>query len=478
MLEVHPLAARAQGYAYPSQRSKLGHRFHAKAYYEPDRLLQLLDESGADWIVVESGYVDADFRDEFVNFYATIHLSVPDRCERIHAFSLNGSLGSEHELLPVGANYLGFIVVRPWPATAVGRTCLPPPRHLEPYVSCYAATSVSLLGQEYVAFGFPFTAQDYHYTTCGPTSLWMVALYHHLVNRSNRVFVSDIVGRGKLDKARRPGQGEDPAALATMLDAAGLPSSVYSYNAMGREAQATACRYLNSRVPVLLVAKKHRHVCVLVGYGRDRKGRFFFVAADEGDRPYVRVAKRSRLVDGAAQMIISFPGKLYSSGAAAEALAQQHLRALVVDDPSLAAVVPWSIDSRPRRSRLRRPRLRAYVTRGSTYQRDLEFRGMAEPTARQLRALSLSRWVWVVEFHDRRAYDDGRASVVAEMVVDGTSSERNGRVLAGYVMGRPFAGQDEDLVDIAVYDGFSDGETGWLSTGSALDDRSVAPVAP
>lgn len=96
-----------------------------------DAVFDVARRNGATRAYLEREYIDADFRDEFANFYAQTFRNIPDRCERLHFFD--------------GTRYLGFIVMRPVLGQPVCRTLLQPPADLEPHVSCATAMVVWLV---------------------------------------------------------------------------------------------------------------------------------------------------------------------------------------------------------------------------------------------------------------------------------------------------------------------------------------------
>src|SRR4051794_27675787 len=55
----------------------------------------------ADRCLLETGYIDSDFRDELANFYIRTYREIPGRCDRLHFFRS----GKETQ------EYLGFTVL-------------------------------------------------------------------------------------------------------------------------------------------------------------------------------------------------------------------------------------------------------------------------------------------------------------------------------------------------------------------------------
>ena len=87
--------------------------------------------------MVERDYIDQDFRDEYVNHYATTYRALPNRCRRLHFFSTED--GQDR--------YLGYSVLRPVRAHPTCRTVIAPPDELLPFVSCLCTSTVRPYGR-------------------------------------------------------------------------------------------------------------------------------------------------------------------------------------------------------------------------------------------------------------------------------------------------------------------------------------------
>lgn len=225
-------------------------------------ILEKIEGLKATSALLEVEYVDPDYRDEFVHYYAFTYRSLPTRCARLHFFRRRD--GGDH--------YLGFCVLRPIGEHPVCRTMIVPPDELERYVSCTVSTTVHPLGRELQVRGFPFMEQDAQYGSCAHASIWMVSLYHHLAHGAPRRLMSDIT-RGAAARTEllrtAPSQGLSKVQVGAALQHLGLDPIVYDTAVLGARSSiaAAACRYLNSALPVILATPGH--ATVLVGYGRD-----------------------------------------------------------------------------------------------------------------------------------------------------------------------------------------------------------------
>jgi hypothetical protein len=135
-------------------------------------------------VIVEPHYFDRDYLSEFAAFYCTSSAGYPNCCRRLHYFSadvdrtlLAAAAGGDrvaHEALQ--RSYLGFIVLRPFPATPFGRTVLrwyrdetpQLPRVVEPT----RAYTCHLAGIQLKVEGLAWQQQDTGVGACATVALW------------------------------------------------------------------------------------------------------------------------------------------------------------------------------------------------------------------------------------------------------------------------------------------------------------------
>lgn len=365
-------------------------------------VLATIQSLGAALAVLEPEYIDADYRDEYVHYYAYTYRPLPTRCGRLHFF------GEEEDGLDP---YLGYCVLRPIRDHPVCRTVIAPPSDLAPYVSCVTHSVVHPSGQLLKVAGFPFMEQDSLYGVCAHASIWMVALYHHLEHGTPRQLMSNI-RTGAISHQERfrvaPSDGLSEQQVGAALQHIGLDAIQYSLAERPRNTiAATICRYLNSRLPVILTTR--RHVTVLIGYGYDRSGRLFFVQHDESRGPYRRYALAD-LLDAFRLLLVPVPGKIYLTGESAEIRAETIFANLLADESPAQALDMDTL------------RLRTYVTRSGDYKIDMERRGLGPLLRDHHKFVGTSTWIWVVELQDLTAATSSPACVIGEVAFDATSS--------------------------------------------------------
>jgi hypothetical protein len=137
-------------------------------------------------IVVESDYVDKDYLDDFMAYYANCFTEYGRRCSRLHFFSIDFTKTNFDDLLrgkttiidhaKLNDAYLGFMVVKPLPQTIIGRTCLKTydtdggRRHY----SVVRNYDVSLFGLALKVESLAFQEQDHVVSACATSALWSV----------------------------------------------------------------------------------------------------------------------------------------------------------------------------------------------------------------------------------------------------------------------------------------------------------------
>jgi hypothetical protein len=388
-----------------------------------ERVVRRAIAAGADSVLIERPYIDADYRSEFANFYAEVYRELPDRTHRLHFLDQGGH------------NYCGYVTIRPILGRPVSRTMLEPPPALADHVSCLATSKASPYGAEFEARGFPFISQDYQYGVCAHAAIWMVALYFHLAYHRPRVHVSDIVEAASQPAyafRRTPSNGLTHPQINAALETLGMPAINYILAELpsGETPETIACRYLNSRLPVIVLGSGHARV--LVGYGaEERGGSLFFVCHDDARGPYRAIGDPGSgggEEDGHwERLVVPLPGRIYLAGEAAEREGGLALRRELAKHPELR----HNLAALGRGER----RLRTYVTTIADYLHRLRERGISPDVFRWHALVGASHWVWVVELQDTAAAARGPDCVLGEVMVDATSDDLEPNYLSANLPG-------------------------------------------
>lgn len=141
---------------------------------------------GATLIVVERGYVDRDFLEDYAAYYVRCFDDYARYCNRLHFFSCKLAEDQVRSVIQgtddaitidmLKKGYLGFVVAKPLPTTVVGRTCLitypPEGRRCFPNTRDYEAHlfGIDLTIRDTLAF----QEQDNVVAACATSALWSV----------------------------------------------------------------------------------------------------------------------------------------------------------------------------------------------------------------------------------------------------------------------------------------------------------------
>ena len=222
-------------------------------------------------LVVEPNYTDRDYLEDFAAFYVRCHAGYRSSCARIHFFSVafdadqlvkvveqaDGLL--RHEDLQ--REYIGFIVVKPLPATIIGRTCLKTyPSEGRRYFPVTRKYTANLLGMAFEVSTLAYQEQDTVLAACATSALWSVfqgtgKLFQHPIPSPYEIT------RGATEHALRPARefpnkGLIPPQMVKAIRDVGLEPDVTAVN-LDLTLKAAAYAYLRVGIPFLLLAKQY-----------------------------------------------------------------------------------------------------------------------------------------------------------------------------------------------------------------------------
>lgn len=255
------------------------------------------DHIGAKTIVFESDYVDADYLDDYSEYYSRCFSTYEKTCSRLHFFSKDfkeahvlDSLaindGEFHEELDNA--YLGFVVIRPIPHTFLARLCLVPyGEHTgnPEYQLITKPVEVSLFGIKLTVNTAPFIEQDQVVSRCATSALWTLLNSasgpKSVVSRSLSA-ITKSASSGDLGIRTFPTNGLTAPQITRSLKYYGLePSEILlknDYTDSLNELKEIALAYIDRNIPLLLggrilridkdqnVSMKGRHLVCALGY--------------------------------------------------------------------------------------------------------------------------------------------------------------------------------------------------------------------
>lgn len=425
-----------------------------------ERCLEVVRSSGARSAVIETRYLDLDYRSEYSSFFSKTFAEIPDTAHRLHFFEAD--IATE-ELVALSelarSSYLGYMTIRPSSLGRVGRTVLAPPPDLKDAVHTAVRDTVSFFGQALEVRGAPFAQQDTQFGRCAHVAAWICHYTAYLrgdVMRRPMADFSLFADANVAEGRPLPSEGLTGLQLSNLMRDFGLPPIVYRMGYLpgsGQEpplpphdsdddpgtwdtrAIAVICRFLNSAYPVLVGT--HEHAFVIIGYRREvRNGDHWigFVRHDDQRGPYLEINDILHDVDPDSgysyspwQLLLApVPDKLWLLPEAAERTGRE----LLLRYDVLAG--SGTFEHLREAGRLA---FRTTAMKSSFYKERAVTRGLDDESMRELRLARFSRLVWVVEAVDREARAAGRPCVIGEVVFDSTSSDVSPNVLALRVPG-------------------------------------------
>lgn len=436
-----------------------------------ERCLEVARAGLAKTVVIETRYLDLDYRSEFSSFFSKTFGEIPDTAHRLHFFK--GTVGANQlAALPeeTRVGYLGYVVIRPSPLGRVGRSVLVPPPESSDFVQTRVVDRVNLFGQILRVFGVPFAQQDTQFGRCAHVAAWVchyTAWLRGDVTRRPMADFSLLADPNVAEGRPLPSQGLTGLQLSNLMREFALPPIVYRMGSLPESGQEPAvpphdddedpgtwdtraiailCRFLNSGYPVLVGT--HDHAFVVIGYKREkREGKPWirFIRHDDQKGPYLDVGNILDDVDGQTgdryspwQLLIApVPDKLWLLPEAAERAGAELLRRY--DELQGSGILRKLLDAR-------RLTFRTLAMKSSCYKKAASDRHLDKAPVREIRLARLPRFVWVVEAVDRQARERGRPCVVGEAVFDSTSSDANPNVLILRVPGSMLVQQTDGRI--------------------------------
>lgn len=434
------------------------------------RCVEVARSLGASTLVVETRYLDLDYRSEFSAYYSRQFADIPDTAHRLHFFKKRVTARTIWRTA-ASAGYLGYVVVRPAATGLVSRALLPPPTELAEAVRTAVTEHVNFFGENLEVSGVPFAQQDAQLGACAQAAAWMCHFTAHLRGDTARRSKADF--SLKADASLQPNRAMPSGGLTVMqlselfrtfelpamyylvgdLPSPGLPWQLPDPSPppgathpglWDHRIVPVACRHLNSGHPVLVGTNDHAFI--LCGYRRTNHptpGWIEFVRHDDQAGPYLVVENVLNDIDPTTgkvygpwrTMHVPVPDKLWLSPEAAEKKGGLYL---VTASRQIAAAsngVPLPFTSLVDLATSNRLSLRTYAMRSNDFKGQLETRRLATNIRREYRLARLPRFIWVVEAIDRAHRGTGSPCVLGEAVLDATSSDHAPEAIALHVHG-------------------------------------------
>ena len=436
--------------------------------FEPGRVGTRLSDSVSDavkGVLIESNYIDKDYRSTYYNFYAKKGQRYQPNCVRLHFFDSTVSFDPQSlklsSVLEAGASpdmqltdhYFGFMVLRPTGIATIGRTVLSPDVRRHAHGRTIAAWhKVHLLGYELKVHGFPSMDQHADISVCAHAACWSILrhyseryhIYREFLTHDITVMAHEFNPGGLV-----PSKGLQMAHAERVFQAAGTfpvyiarnepedgcgsdkPESAEDEDE-GTDALAEIsdpsfyrqlCAYVESGFPLFAAMHVHGHAIAVVGYdwqvAPPTQGGLCYAwdtlqslcVVDDNHPPYMSVPVAAQGFGNYAatdidSFIVALPEKVFYPADAVDRLA-----------PTLFKLGQL-VELPPQENTI----IRYFITTGSslrTFSR--EHASELDPKLLEIiMTLPYAQFVWIVEFATREQWAVGK--VEARAVIDATAS--------------------------------------------------------
>jgi hypothetical protein len=448
------------------------------------RCLAIARQNSARTAIVETRYIDADYRSEYSLFYSKAFTHYEDSAHRIHFFQAEIDEDSAWRL-PPAPGYIGYVIVRPNVRGLVGRTMLQAPLRMRNHVRTAVRETVDFFGQALDVRAVPFIQQDTRLDACAQAAGWMC--HYSAYRRADRGVHRRTIGEFTASADRSlaagrliPSTGLSLEQLSEVLTSFGLPPvvedidsldtsdllpelrpsrrSVISPRLDSDQERASAairlcCRYLNSGIPVLAILRQwgtdddrsDRHAVVVCGYSRDESNdqEVRLIVNDDSRGPYLTVNDILKDADEATsqerrwdQLMVPLPEKLWMTGSGAERRGLAYFLGAARRAASAEVLNANKVLEAEKSGNLG---VRTYFSTSNRFKERLRRRCRDEIIIREYALVRLPRFVWVVEALDLVELEKGKQAslnfrenrcVLGEVVFDGTSDDFDPTVLA------------------------------------------------
>lgn len=226
-------------------------------------------------VVIETEYVDKDYRDAYYRYFATKHREYKRNCVRLSFFecevrvALENITDNQKDEEYFQSKYQGFVVLRPL-YQCLGRNVISPNAMKNSVDLAMTGVSVksSCMGLKLNVWGFPHASQDGQMMTCAETTVWSMSEYFgEKYSLYSRVFPHNIIDLLYDASFQRqiPSEGLTYSMISRALLKEGLDCRVYHKdNPMFKE--LLSC-YVESSFPIALAieGKGFGHAVVCMG---------------------------------------------------------------------------------------------------------------------------------------------------------------------------------------------------------------------
>jgi hypothetical protein len=431
-------------------------------------------------ILVETNYVDKDYRSTYYSFYAKKGLRYSASCVRLHFFKDGVRLVDDVNLVADKGKlddfYVGYMVLRPTPSAPIGRTVLSV--HARDGVRggvIQAEHHVHLLGERLTVSGFPYMQQHSDISVCAHAACWAILRHYTQKHRCYAEFlVTDIT---KMAAQTDPGglvpsRGINLEQVARIFSLARLYPDTYMKEELdpgtspnssdGNRFYRHLNAYVESGMPVFAAMHAKQHAITVMGQGNVERNAFkgnndpvlfewdaihSLIVVDDNHMPYLSIDSLDGDPYSVADIdafVIPLPEKIYYPAEAVELQILHLLEQGYVTEPKGQAL-SWAY--------LKQPVVRYFLTTASrirTFARDNKS-AYPRDLFKAIMELTLPQFLWVAQIASHADWTLRRSNVM--FLIDATASALDEDPF--------FLVHDRDRA--FVHDRGDSGQRGWLT---------------
>ena len=219
-------------------------------------------------MVVETGYVDKQYRDTYYSYFSQKYSSFNRNCLRLSFFEGNVDQDyiTKNSIDLVEKVFIGVVVLRPLNVGNIGTTLLNPRKLKVKGYMQFCKFKVMICGKKISFDAFPFSSQDAETMTCAETALFnLINYYGHKYPEYRILMPGEILDSLERTHYERvlPAKGIGDEYITKVLSESHLYPRLYSYVDNFDELLYT---YIESGIPLILGLPRHVVICIGHGY--------------------------------------------------------------------------------------------------------------------------------------------------------------------------------------------------------------------
>lgn len=252
-------------------------KMYSLYFQEPERLKEIINlfrlkESAFVTLVIESDYVDRQYRDSYYSYFSQKYSDFERNCIRLAFFE--GEWAYTDFMSDISKIreefFIGTVVLRPLNVGNIGHTLLNPHKlKIIGYVQT-CEFKITICGRKFSIKAFPYLSQDNETMTCAETALYNLIQYYSEKYCEYRVLMpSEILKTLEASSYERvlPSHGVDDISMAKVLQAGHLHPRLYPCdNEMGEDFDELFYVYIESGIPFILGLPQHAVICIGHGF--------------------------------------------------------------------------------------------------------------------------------------------------------------------------------------------------------------------